>query len=155
MKKQNRMKWFSIAASALLGLLIAAGIVVYVNLPVIVRTYIRGASVDMAPNSYRVILTLLYCVGVPVLALLGMALLLTINISRGQAFVKQNTVCLNLISLCALIIGLMFLAAMFSLNSIFPIIIFVVFLLLAILTKVFAGLFKTAIQYKEENELTI
>jgi len=100
-------------------------------------------------------LSLLYCVGIPVLAMLGITLLLTVNISRGKAFITQNALCLSLISLCSLIIGAMFFVAMFFLSSIFPIIIATIFVLLAILTKVFADLFRTAIHYKEENELTI
>lgn len=150
-----RVRIFSTISSVIIGLIILAGIVVYATLPWLVRGYVDEAGVKLAPNSYEVMLSLLYCVGIPVLALLGLALLLTVNISRGKAFVCQNTLCLNLISLCSLIIGVMFFVAMFFLSSIFPIIIATIFVLLAILTRVFADLFRTAIHYKEENELTI
>lgn len=155
MKSIKQTKVLGLFAEILLGVVFLAGVVIYATLPSIVRWYIRNAQVEMAPDSYEVIISLLYCVGIPVLALLALAFTLALNITNGRAFVKQNTVLLNLISLCAIIIGLMFFVAMFFLNSVFPIIIFTVFLLLALLTKLFASLFKTAIQYKEENDLTI
>lgn len=151
----KRIRTVGIISSVVISVIILAGIVVYATLPWIVRSYVQAADVKLAPNSYEVILSLLYCVGIPVLALLGLALLLTVNISRGQAFVRQNTLYLNLISVCSLIIGVMFAVAMFFLHSVFPVIIAVVFVLLAVLTKVFADLFRVAIHYKEENELTV
>lgn len=155
MKSIKRVRVFSTVSSVIIAIIIIAGIVVYAALPWLVRGYVDAASVKLAPNSYEVILSLLYCVGIPVLALLGLALLLTVNISRGKAFITQNALCLSLISLCSLVIGVMFFVAMFFLSSIFPIIIAAIFVLLAMLTKVFADLFRTAIHYKEENELTI
>jgi|GEM_PF-924340 len=155
MKSVKRIRIVGILSSVLISVIILAGICVYATLPWLVRHYVDAADVRLAADSYEVMLSLLYCVGIPVLMLLGLALLLTVNISRGKSFVKQNTLCLNLIALCSVIIGIIFFVAMFFLNSIFPIIIATVFVLLAILTKVFADLFRAAIQYKEENELTI
>lgn len=155
MKSIRQVRFFSALSSVVISVLIAAGVVVYATLPWLVRGYVNEAGVKLAPNSYEVILSLLYCVGIPVLALLALALILTVNISRGRAFVRQNALCLSLISLCSLVSGLMFFVAMFFLSSIFPIIIATVFVLLALLTKVFADLFRNAIHYKEENELTI
>ncbi len=155
MKSIKRIRVVGIVSSVIISIIILAGICVYATLPWLVRRYVDAADVRLSANSYEVMLSLLYCVGIPVLVLLALALLLTVNISRGSAFVRQNTVCLNLISLCSVIIGVMFFVAMFFLNSIFPIIIATIFVLLAILTKVFADLFRAAIQFKEENELTI
>ena len=151
----GRIRTLGILSSIIITIIIIAGVCVYATLPWLVRGYVNAADVKLAEDSYEVMLSLLYCVGIPVLMLLGLALMLTVNISRGKAFVRQNTLCLNLIALCSVIIGAMFFVAMFFLNSIFPIIIATVFVLLAILTKVFADLFHTAIQYKKENDLTI
>ena len=155
MNYNKRIRIVGIISSVIITIIILAGICVYATLPWLVRGYVSAADIKLNPNSYEVMLSLLYCVGIPVMVLLGLALTLTVNISRGKAFVRQNTMCLNLISLCSLIIGIMFFVAMFFLSSIFPIIIATVFILLAILTKVFADLFRTAIQYKKENDLTI
>lgn len=154
MKKQKKITLAHLA-SVLVGLTIAVGVCVYAMLPWIVEMYVTAADVKLAADSYKTMLSLLYCVGIPVLVLLTLTLFMTVNIGRGRAFVWRNVFYLNMISLCSVAIALMFFAAMFFLNSIFPIIIFVVFILLSILVKVVADLFKTAIRYKEENELTI
>lgn len=151
----RRIRTLGILSSIIISIIILAGICVYATLPWLVRGYINAANVAMSPNSYEVMLSLLYCVGIPVLMILSLALMLTVNISRGKAFMRQNALCLNLIALCSLIVGAMFFVAMFFLSSIFPIIIATIFVLLSILTKVFADLFRAAIQYKKENDLTI
>jgi len=151
----KRIRTVGIISSVIITIIIIAGICVYAMLPWLVKGYVKAADVKLAADSYEVMLSLLYCVGIPVLLLLGLALLLTVNISRGKAFVRQNTTYLNMIALCSLVIGIIFFVAMFFLSSIFPIIIATIFVLLAILTKVFADLFRTAIYYKKENDLTI
>lgn len=142
-------------ATALVALLTAAGTVVYIALPWLVEAYVNARSVSLKPESYNTILSSMYCAGVPVLAMLVLVLLLSINICKGQAFIMKNVSYLNIISICSLVAGIVFFVSMFFLNSIFPAIIFVIFVLFAIFVKVFANLFKTAILYKEENELTI
>lgn len=143
-------------SSVIIALITAAGIAVYVCLPSLVGFYVDHAHIEgMRVSSKEAIMALLYTAGVPVLALLVLSFLMTLNISRGKAFVRVNVVYLNLISLLAVFIAAAFAVGYFFMNSVFPIIIAVMFLLLAVLTKVFADLFKTAIVYKQENELTI
>lgn len=142
-------------ATALVALLLTAGVAVYISLPWIVEAYVNARSVSLKPESYNTILSAMYCAGVPVIAMLVLVLLLSVNICKGQAFIMKNVGYLNIISICSFAAGIVFFVSMFFLNSIFPIIIFVIFLLFAVFVKVFANLFKTAILYKEENELTI
>ncbi|MBQ9993294.1 MAG: DUF2975 domain-containing protein [Clostridia bacterium] len=142
-------------ANAMLGVIFLAGIAVYATLPWIVNFYMSNSYAQIELRYYNTILSMLYCVGLPVLALLMLAFLLTLNITKGRSFVRQNALYLNLISVCSLVAALVFFVFMFFMYSIFPIVLFTIFVLLAILTKVFADLFKTAIKYKEENELTI
>jgi len=143
-------------SSIIIGLLIIVGLCVYIGLPYWVDLYVERAHIEgMKVSSREAIMTLLYCSGIPVLSLLTLSFLMTLNISSGKAFVRINVIYLNIISLLALILAITFVVGYFFTNSVFPIIISVIFILLAILTKVFADLFKTAIEYKLENELTI
>lgn len=143
-------------SSIVIGLIIIAGICVYIGLPYIVKLYAQHAHIEsVAISSQKAIMAILYVSGIPVIALLTISFLMTLNIGRGQAFVKVNVTYLNLISLMAVLLAVIFAVGYFFLNSVFPIIIAIVFLLLAVLTKVFADLFKKAIEYKTENELTI
>lgn len=128
---------------------------VYVALPWLIDFYIENTAVEITPNSQKVMISMLYSIGVPTFITLVMAWLLTMNISRGKSFIMKNVTYLRVVSICSVIIAVMVLFFSTFLTSFFPVIITVIFLLLALLSAVFANLFQTAIRYKEENDLTV
>ena len=129
--------------------------VVYVALPWLIDLYIENSTVEVSPNSQRVMISMLYSIGVPTFITLVMAWLLTMNISRGKSFIMKNVTYLRVVSICSVVIAIMVLFFSTFLTSFFPVIITVIFLLVALLSAVFANLFQTAIKYKEENDLTV
>ena len=129
--------------------------VVYVALPWLIDFYIENSAVEVSPNSQKVMISMLYSIGVPTFITLAMAWLLTMNISRGKSFIMKNVTYLRVVSICSVVIAVMVLFFSTFLTSFFPVIITVIFLLLALLSAVFANLFQTAIRYKEENDLTV
>ena len=129
--------------------------VVYVALPWLIDFYIENSAVEVSPNSQKVMISMLYSIGVPTFITLAMAWLLTMNISRGKSFIMKNGTYLRVVSICSVVIAFMVLFFSTFLTSFFPVIITVIFLLLALLSAVFANLFQTAIKYKEENDLTV
>lgn len=129
--------------------------VVYVALPWLIDLYIENSTVEISPNSQRVMISMLYSIGVPTFITLVMAWLLTMNISRGKSFIMKNVTYLRVVSICSVVIAIMVLFFSTFLTSFFPVIITVIFLLVALLSAVFANLFQTAIKYKEENDLTV
>ena len=129
--------------------------VVYVALPWLIDFYIENSAVEVSPNSQKVMISMLYSIGVPTFITLAMAWLLTMNISRGKSFIMKNVTYLRVVSICSVVISFMVLFFSTFLTSFFPVIITVIFLLLALLSAVFANLFQTAIKYKEENDLTV
>ena len=129
--------------------------VVYVALPWLIDFYIENSAVEVSPNSQKVMISMLYSIGVPTFITLAMAWLLTMNISRGKSFIMKNVTYLRVVSICSVVIVFMVLFFSTFLTSFFPVIITVIFLLLALLSAVFANLFQTAIKYKEENDLTV
>lgn len=129
--------------------------VVYVALPWLIDFYVDNSAVEISPNSQKVMISMLYSIGVPVFITLVMAWLLTMNISRGKSFIVKNVTYLRVVSICSVVIAVMVLFFSTFLTSFFPVIITVIFLLLALLSAVFANLFQTAIKYKEENDLTV
>lgn len=147
-------------ADAMLGLLILCGVGIYAALPWVLNAYIGYAYIDrgaaaLPTEIYNAMLAVLYCSGIPAITLLVFAFVITMNITRNRPFIMQNARALNRMGLCAIIISIVFFVGSFFLLSVFPIIICVIFLLLAVLAKVFAELFRTAVLYKEENDLTI
>ena len=129
--------------------------VVYVALPWLIDLSIENSTVEISPNSQRVMISMLYSIGVPTFITLVMAWLLTMNISRGKSFIMKNVTYLRVVSICSVVIAIMVLFFSTFLTSFFPVIITVIFLLVALLSAVFANLFQTAIKYKEENDLTV
>ena len=129
--------------------------VVYVALPWLIDFYIENSTVEVSPNTQKVMISMLYSIGVPTFITLVMAWLLTMNISRGKSFIMKNVTYLRVVSVCSVVIAFMVLFFSTFLTSFFPVIITVIFLLLALLSAVFAILFQTAIKYKEENDLTV
>ena len=142
-------------ACLFISLIILMGMVVYVGLPWLIDLYIENTAVEISASTHRVMISMLYSIGVPIFIMLVLAWLLTMNISRGKSFVARNVTCLRAISVCSVIIAIMVQFFSTFLSSFFPLIITIIFLLLALLTAVFANLVQTAIKYKEENDLTV
>lgn len=145
----------SYMACFFISVVILIGIVVYVALPWLIDLYIESTAVEISVATHRVMISMMYSIGVPILIMLALAWLLTMNISRGKSFISKNVTYLRAISICSVIIAVMVQFFSTFLTSFFPLIITIIFLLLALLTAVFANLFQTAIQYKEENDLTV
>ena len=142
-------------ACLFISLIFLVGMVVYVTLPWLVDLYIDHTAVEISQSTHRVMISMLYSIGVPVFITLAMAWLLTMNISRGKSFVKNNVTYLRVVSIASLVIAVLVQFFATFLKSFFPFIITIIFLLLALLSAVFANLFQTAIPYKEENDLTV
>ena len=142
-------------ACLFISIIILIGMLVYVALPWLIDLYIESTAVEISASTHKVMISMLYSIGVPILIMLALAWLLTMNISRGKSFVTKNVTYLRAISVCSVVIAIMVQFFSTFLSSFFPFIITIIFLLLALLTAVFANLFQTAIKYKEENDLTV
>lgn len=154
MKSDNK-RAFSIVAIVLLAVTIIVGTIVYVCLPKVVNLYVNVADLSVRQFVIDTITPVLYIVGIPVLAMLVFALLMMINIAKEKAFYRKNVIYMRLMALCSLVIALVFIYPMFVMNSVYPIVLFVMFLLITVIILVFAEVFRAAIRIKKENELTI
>ncbi len=144
-----------VLADVMLAVLILCGVVVYAALPWLLKLYFANTTIYLLGRTYIAIMVLMYAAGIPAITLLVLALKLMVNITRGESFVRKNAHLLGQMGICALVISILFFIGTFFIQSIFVMVVGVVFLLLAVLAKVFRELFSTAIDYKEENELTI
>jgi len=154
-KSEKRTAIGSIVAIVILIITLCVGIFVYATLPQVVNIYVKGADVRVRQEIVDRIMPVLYAAGIPVLAMLALSLLMMFNVAKGKAFTKVNVLYLRSISISSILLALIFIYPIFTMNSIYPIVIFVMFVILAVVTLVFADLFATAVRLKEENELTI
>ena len=156
----NKIKKFlkfnlSHMACFFISVIMLLGVVIYVTLPWLIDFYVENSTVEISSDTQKVMISMLYSIGIPTFITLAMAWLLTMNISKGKSFIMKNVTYLRVVSICSVIIAIMVLFFSTFLTSFFPVIITVIFLLLALLSAVFANLFQTAIKYKEENDLTV
>lgn len=146
-------------ADAILGLLILAGLAIYAALPWVYNWLINQNFTNFPEDSRKLGLQLLNASGIPAIVLLALALAVTVNITRNKPFIMANARLLGWMGVCSAVISGEFLTAFFFATysgfRLLIISVFVVFLLLAVLAWVFADLFRTAVEYREENELTI
>lgn len=157
MNKIKKLFKFNLShiACLFISLIMLVGAVTYVALPWLIDWYIDNTAVEISASTHKVMISMLYTIGVPIFITLVMAWLLTMNISRGKSFIMKNVAYLRVVSICSVVIAVMVQFFSTFLKSFFPFIITIIFLLLALLSAVFANLFQTAIKYKEENDLTV
>ncbi len=77
------------------------------------------------------------------------------NINRGNPFCRNNVVRLRVIGIDCLALALFYLVTIFFIRKLYMAIFVAVCLVAGLLLFVCAALFKQAILYKEENEMTI
>lgn len=77
------------------------------------------------------------------------------NVNSNKPFVMENAKRIRRVSICSAVLAVGYAAAIFFLRSPFVIIDFVLFAVISLALLVCAELFKMAVKYKDENELTI
>ena len=90
-----------------ISVIILVGCVVYVALPWLVDWYIDNTAVEISASTHKVMISMLYSIGVPIFITLVMLWLLTLNISRGKSFITKNVTYLRAISVCSVVIAVM------------------------------------------------
>lgn len=147
-------KFLSIMAIIILCVLIVTGILIYCNLPTMLEYYldIKNSNTE---EIFNVMLLLLYFAGVPAILMLALAVMLSINVLKNRPFVLQNVILLKCIGGLCLLIALAFIIVTPMMASFFPPILAMAFIVLSLLMFIVGNLFKIAIKYKEENDLTI
>lgn len=139
-------------------LLMAFAAVVLLSLPSITRWYIRldiTFYVLDGNKMYYYILIMLYIAGFCAIVVLNELRKIFKTCSLDNPFITQNVRSLRIIGIMSLVITLLFSTKIFIINSFFTMIVVFIFLLATLFCYVLAELFKSAIQYKAENELTI
>ena len=139
-----------------LGLQIVAiiGIVVMIFLPFILEVYQKIWNIELG-NLYIPLLGIMYLSGIPAVILLYQFIQLFDSLKKETPFIKENIKYLKKASLCSIIIAIEYIIGIFIFKSIFVAIIIGIFLIAWLGLYILAELFKQAVAYKEENDLTI
>ncbi len=136
-----------------LQIILIIGATIYVLLPILLKAYIYYINPEL---NYVRALILLYISGLPAIVIVNEFIHMFESLKKDNPFVKENVQSLRLISICSFIIAIEYAIGIFAVtNSIFGIIVVGVFVIAWLGSYVLAELWKKAIYYKEENDLTI
>ena len=137
-----------------LQILEIAGGIMMIFLPWILKYYINAFRIDLA-DKYIPCLVLLYVSAVPMLIIVWQAIKLFDLLKKNTPFVEDNVRHLKIASICSGIIFGEYLIGIFFIRSVFLVLIVGIFFVLWIGLYIMSELFKQAVEFKEENDLTI
>lgn len=128
------------------------GIIIIVFLPLVLKQYMLYINPGL---EYYPSLILLYVSGIPAIILVYQFIKLFKSLKEDNPFIQNNVKALTIASICSLIIAIEYIVGMFIILSVFAIIITGVFAIAWLGLYILSELLKKAIDYKEENDLTI
>lgn len=138
----------------ILYFILIGGGVIFITLPFCLKWYLEFSDIYTTSN-YIKILIILYSSGILALGIVNFTIKLLKNVNKNKPFSKDNVKLLKNISIFCLIIAVIYLISIPIIKSVFTIILFMIFTIMGFMCDVLSGLFDKAIEYKEENELTI
>jgi hypothetical protein len=137
----------------ILEIVFILGIGVILTLPLDLKWYLN--NFDVRQDVYYPMLVILYISGALALIVVYKFTKLFKALRDNQPFIFENAKILKQISICCLLISVVYIGGIFVFQSVFPAIIFMIFVIAWIGTYILSELFKQAVEYKEENDLTI
>lgn len=138
----------------ILQLMFIGGIIIFITLPFCLKWYLEFSESYSSGYFYKS-LVILYLSGILALIVLFQSIKLLKNVDKESPFISENLKILNIIGICSLLIAVIYVFAIFVIKSVFTIILFMTFTILGFMSIILSGIFKKAIEYKEENDLTI
>lgn len=135
-----------------LKIIFVLGIIIYIVLPLLMKKYVEWFNPVL---DYIPALVILYVSGIPALIIVFKFIKIFNTLKLDNPFTMENVKHLKVISICSLIISIEYIIGMFFIVSIFEIILIAVFIIVWLGGYILSELLRKAIEYKEENELTI
>lgn len=128
------------------------GIIITITLPFLLKKYVEIFNPIL---NYHMALIILYVSSIPAIIIVYQFIKIFGTLEQDNPFIMQNVKSLKVISICSLIIAIEYIIGIFFIVSVFEIILIAVFIVTWLGGYILSELLKKAIEYKEENELTI
>jgi len=140
----------------ILYIIFAAGIILTVTMPFMIDAYMRILyDAYVLRDGYKIFITVfLMLVGVLGLFIIFELIIMLRTMTRDP-FVRRNVKSLNIIGVTAFITAILFFAKCFLYVTFLTLIFGICLVILGLFAFTLANLFKKAVEYKEENDLTI
>jgi hypothetical protein len=104
---------------------------------------------------YTFFMIILYILGLSTLVILNELRIIFLSLEKSDPFVHRNVVALKRISALCAVNCLVFLVKIFVANSLMTVIALFVFFIAMLFSLILGEVFKRAVEYKEDNDLTI
>lgn len=150
----NKLKRISKALTVCLKITFIFAIIVTLTLSFILKSYFSMYFIDDNLYYYSCVVFVSISGFSSANILLNLIHIMS-SINNSDPFVRKNAVCLKYIAYSSLIISVSFFALLFFRVTFFTFAISFVFLIAFFSCLVFSGLFQKAVEFKEENDLTI
>ena len=131
------------------------GVITVLSLPWTLHFYLFYMNSYVETNIYYSMLILLFCSGVCAFCILGQAKKILHNINAKNPFTMDTANRIKYISYWCLPIAFIYLVAIIFIASAFLLLVGLTFLFIAACIFIIAELFYQAVNYKQENDLTI
>lgn len=140
----------------ILYILFAAGVLLTVTMPFMIDTYMRVLyDAYEIREGYKIFITVfLMIVGILGLFII-FELIIMLRTMLKNPFVKRNVKSLNIIGITAFIIAALFFVKCFLYVTFLTLVFGIALIILGLFALTLANLFDKAVEYKEENDLTI
>lgn len=135
-----------------LQIIFIIGIIIVLLLPLWLKKYCEYVNQRL---EYIPALILLYISGIPALIIIREFIKMFNTLKENNPFILKNVKCLKISSISSLIITIEYMVGIFITKSVFSIVVVGVFTVAWLGLYILSELLKQAIEYKEENELTI
>lgn len=133
-------------------LIFVLGSIITITLPFLLKKYVEIFNPVL---NYNAALIILYVSSIPALIIVYQFIKIFGTLSKDDPFIMENVKSLKMISICSIIIAIEHMIGIFFIVSVFEIILIAVFIIAWLGGYILAELLRKAIEYKEENELTI
>lgn len=151
--KGSKNKYLTIATKYLLDFMFYAGILVTVTLPFSVKKI--GEFLPQLIEHYEETVIIYFVLGVSACVLLRELRRIFKTVLNENCFVQENVVSLNKMGNWSFFIALMSVVRSIVYMTIAMLVVILVFIIAGLFSKVLSSVFREAVQYKEENDLTV
>ncbi len=147
-------KSLSAAVRRMLDLILLGGAGVFLSLPVSVRWYFDKVLGPSREN-YYFLLVLMYITGFLALCVVYEMRKIFKTLNKKSPFVIDNVKSLNRIAYACFVISAAYIVKILFFSSFLTVVISMVFIIAGLFSMVLAGVFRQAVEVKEENDMTI
>lgn len=139
----------------LLNLILLSGILIMLGLPFVFKWYLNAFNYHDSNATYIFLLVFLYLTGFFCLWIVYEMNRIFKTLTRKDPFQMDNVRSLNRMAINAFVIAVAYIVKIILYNSFLTIIITMVFIIAGLFLIILSEVFKQAVSFKEENDLTI